>query len=229
MKKINIIIVIITLLISSLLASDIGEDWYTILGFSPDSPLTLTDQETFICAISLATISYTLAEFVFNNYENVDFYQIRMGMNKEYGWGLRDVWHQNLGLEQRVAGWFSLGAELNLQEFYDDSPNLSNNEKFGFGTGLMTYYRWYFLGDFFISPYFEYGTGIFYGFSKFPANGTKFTFNHSTQVGLEYTLRNQNKIRIGYGNFHQSNNGWLDRNPGHDGDGFSLSYSVRLK
>jgi hypothetical protein len=205
-----------------------GNDWFTIPGFEPDSPLTLTSQETFIGAVGLAAISYTLAEFILKKEENVNYYHLRTGMNKEYGWGLREVWHQNFGVEHRVAKWFSLSAEFNLQEYHDSSPNLSGNKKFGLGVGLMTYYRWYLMGKKRVSPYFEYGTGVFYGFNKFPYNGNNFTFNHSTQVGVEYTLRKGNKVRLGYGNFHQSNFGWLESNPAHNGNGFSVSYAWKF-
>lgn len=212
------------------LSAQSKNDWPTIPGFTPALPTTLTSQETFIGVMGLAIISYSLEEFVFENHENINFYQGRAGMNNEYAWGLKNVWHQNIGLEHRVASWFSLSAEFNIQQWNDQTPFIDSQGKFGIGVGLMTYYRWYLFGKKRVSPYIEYGTGIFSGFEKFPYNGTKFTFNHSTQLGIEYTLKNKSKIRAGYGNFHQSNNGWIgDSNPGYDGNGFSIGYACRIK
>ncbi len=41
--------------------------------------------------------------------------------------------------------------------------------------------------------------------------------------------KNQNKLRLGYGQFHQSNNAWIQPNPGYDGNGFSINDSVFWK
>lgn len=202
-------------------------DWFHIPGFDPASPLTLTNQETFIGLAGFVAISFILEEFVLKNHENVVYYNSRIGMNNEYAWGLKNVWHQNAGIEYRVANWFSVAAAINIQQWHDKTPGI--DKKAGMGTGLMSYYRWHVLGKRKISPYLEYGTGLFFGWSKFPYNGTNFTFSHSTQVGIEYTLKNESKIRLGYGNFHQSNNNWLNSNPGYDGNGFSISYAWRMK
>lgn len=200
-------------------------DWFRVPGFGPESPLTLTGEETFIGVIGAAVLSYSLAELVFKNGENTNYYQARAGMNHEYFWGFKNVWHQNFGVENRVAPWFAFAAEFNMQQWNDRTPGIENKDKFGLGAGIMTYYRWYLFGKKRLSPYLEYGTGLFCGFKKFPYNGTKFTFNHSTQLGLEYTFKDKNKLRLGYGQFHQSNNGYAQPNPGYDGDGFSVSYS----
>lgn len=204
-------------------------DWFHIPGFDPALHTTLTNRTTLIGVISLAALSYSLEEFVFKNHQNVNFYTVRTGMNNEYGWGLRNVWHQNFGIEHRVADWFTLAAELNLQEWHDQTPKLSRGKRSGLGVGLMTYYRWYLFGSMRLSPYIEYGTGLFSGFKKFPYNGTHFTFNNSTQLGLEYTLQNGSNIRISYGNFNQTNYNLLESNPAYNGNGFSLAYAWKLK
>ena len=76
-------------------------------------------------------------------------------MNNEYAWGLKNVWHQNFGIEHRVASWFSLSAEFLLQEWHDKTPIIDNESKFGMGSGIMTYYRWYLFGKKRLSPYLE--------------------------------------------------------------------------
>lgn len=207
-----------------------NNDWPTIPGFKPNSPLTLTSTETFIGFTAAAGLSYILAEYVLKDEENINYYTLRAGMNDEYQHALKSVWHQGFGLEHRVASWFSLLGEINLQQWEDRTTGINDNEKFGIGAGAKMYFRWYLFGKKRISPYLEYGTGVFYGFKKFPYNGTNFTFNHSSLLGVEYTIKNGNKVRLGYGNFHQSNNGWIgNSNPGYDGNGFSISYSWVIK
>ena len=200
-------------------------DWFRFPGFGPESPLTLTNEQVFYGVMGATVLSYTLSEWVLKDEENLNFYQVRSGMNSEYFWGLKKVWHQNFGIEKRVSSWFAFALELNLQQWSERSPGIESQDKFGLGAGIMTYYRWYLFGTKRLSPYLEYGTGLFQGFEQFPYNGTKFTFNHSTQLGLEYTFKNKNKLRLGYGQFHQSNNGLVQPNPGYDGDGFSVVYS----
>ncbi len=203
-----------------------GNDWFHIPGFTPEIPITLTNENTFYGVIGAAALSYALSEFVFKkDNENMNFYQVRVGMSDEYVWGLRSVWHQNFGVENRVAPWFAIAAEFNLQQWNDRTPDIDNKDKFGMGAGIMSYYRWYLFGKKRISPFLEYGAGVFCGFKEFPRNGSNITFNLSTQLGLEYTFKDKNKLRVGYGLSHQSNNGLSSRNPGYDGNGFSIGYS----
>lgn len=206
-------------------SQDSGNDWFHIPGFTPEIPITLTNQEAFYGVMGAAVLSYALAEFVFKDNETMNFYQVRAGMNDEYIWGLRSVWHQNFGVEKRVAPWFAFAAEFNMQQWSDRTPGIDKKDKFGMGVGIMSYYRWYLFGKKRVSPFLEYGTGLFQGFEKFPYNGSNFTFNHSTRLGVEYTFENNNKLRVSYGQAHQSNNGLFSTNPGYDANGFSISYS----
>ncbi len=228
-RKIVLVLSLFAVMSQSVFSQQSGNDWFHIPGFTPEIPITLTSEETFYGVMGTAVLSYVFAEVIFKGDENMNFYQVRAGMNDEYVWGLRSVWHQNIGVENRVAPWFAFAAEMNVQQWNDRSPDIEKKSKFGFGTGIMSYYRWYLFGKKRFSPYLEYGTGLFWGFEKFPRNGSKFTFNHSTQVGIEYTLKNRNKIRLGYGQFHQSNNGLFSSNPGYDANGFSISYSCFWK
>lgn len=226
--SIKIIATVVLLCLSigfNLRAQSKKADWFRIPGFGPESPLSLTDEQTFIGVVGLAAISYSLAEFVWKGDENLNYYQIRTGMNHEYFWGFRNVYLQNFGVENRVAPWFAIALEANMQEWQDRTPVVQDKKSFGMGFGLMSYFRWYIFGKKRISPFIEYGTGLFYGLSKFPHNGTNFTFNNSTQLGVEYSFKNRNKLRIAYGQFHQSNNQYQQPNPGYDGNGFSIAYS----
>lgn len=203
--------------------------WPHIPGFDPALHTTLTNQKTLIGVLSLAALSYGLEEFLLKNHENISCYSARVGMNNEYGYGLRNLWHQNLGVEHRVASWFSVSAEFDLQQWYDQTPLIKENQRFGLGVGIMTYYRWYLFGRKRLSPYIEYGTGVFTGLKKFPYNGTHLTFNNSTQLGLEFTLKNDSKIRLSYGNFNQTNYNLFKSNPSYNGNGFSIGYSFNMK
>lgn len=204
-------------------------DWPHIPGFDPALPTTLNSKESFIGVMGLAAVSFALEEFLLKKHENVSYYTARGGMNKEYAWGLKNVWHQNIGIDYRVASWFAVTAEVNIQEWSDQSPGLEERETFGLGMGLMSYYRWYLLGKKRISPFIEYGSGLFWGFREFPSNGTKFSINHSSQIGIEYSLKDANKLRLSYGHFHQSNYNWLASNPAYDAYGFSIAYAWKLK
>jgi len=172
------------------------------------------DQNSFIGVISLAAVTYGLAKFVFNNNKALNFYQVRAGV---FGTEGGTVVMENFGIEKRVAPWFGLGLEVNNQQWIYEEKN-------GAGIGFNTYYRWHLFGRKKISPYLEFGAGLFYGFSEFPPNGTNFTFNLATQLGAEYTFENNDKLRLGYGHIHQSNNELLDPNPGEDGNGLNLTY-----
>lgn len=204
-------------------SQQINNNWNYTPEFTAAPKSTTPLEKVFYGVMGTAIISYALSEFVFNKNENLNFYQARAGMN--YDQGIRNVWHENFGVENRVAPWFGFALEGNFQQWNDRTSYIDKKDEFGMGVGLMSYYRWYILGKKKLCPYLECGTGLFLGFEKFPYSGTKFTFNHSAQIGLEYTLENKNKIRCGYGLFHQSNNYLIFPNPGYDAKGFSISYS----
>lgn len=207
-----------------------NNNWPHITGFKPNSPLTLTSTEIFLGVIGVSGLSYILVEYIFDNEDNINFYSIRAGMNNEYNLALKSVWNQGFGIEHQVASWFTLAGEINLQQWQDRTQGIDQEDEFGLGAGSKIYFRWYAFGKKRLSPYLEYGTGLFFGFEKFPYNGTNTTFNHSSHLGFEYTLKNENKIRISYGNFHQSNNGWIgNTNPGYDGNGFYINYAWQIK
>lgn len=224
-KYLIILFIPLLLFSSTLKAQAPANDWFHIPGFTPESPLTMTDEKSFLVIMGGAALSYALSEYVFKNEEQQDFYQVRIGMNKEHAWGHKTVWSQNFGVERRVAPWFAIAVEFNLQEWNDQTSIIASKDKFGIGTGLMTYYRWHIFGRKKISPFLEYGAGVFMGFKKFPYNGSHFTFNNSTKLGIEYTFPNQNKLRIAYGQNHQSNYGLADSDPSYNGDGFTVGYA----
>lgn len=205
---------LIAFLISISLNGNAQEGQWPGIPLFNESGLVLIDQASFIGVLSAATVSFGLAQFVFKNNEDLNFYQARIGV---FGTNGGTVIMENFGIEKRLEPWFGLGLEINNQQWrYEDRS--------GAGMGFNTYYRWHLFGKKKLSPFLEYGAGFFFGFSEFPPNGTKFTFNLTTQLGLEYTTENKNKLRLSYGHIHQSNNGLLDPNPGEDGNGLNFSY-----
>lgn len=191
-----------------------SQNYWPDIPFLDNSGVVLRDQGTFVGLISAAAISYGLAEFVFKNDNALNFYQVRSGL---FGTTGGTVFVENFGIERRIAPWFGLALELNNQQWVYEEGN-------GVGIGFNTYYRWHLFAKKKLSPYIEYGAGFFYGFSKFPTDGTNFTFNLTTQLGMEYSFENNNKLRLSYGHLHQSNNDLLDPNPGEDGNGINLTY-----
>ena len=177
--------------------------------------ITLMNQTSFLVMMGAAITSYGLSEFVCKD-TNLNFYQTRVGFMR--GQENTNIFIENFGIEKRVAPWFAITLELNNQQWF--SP-----ESKGAGMGLNTYYRWYAFGKKRFSPYLEYGAGLFHGFTPFPEGGSRFTFNLTTSIGVEYTCKNMDKFRVNYGHLHQSNNDLLPTNPGWDGNGFTISYS----
>jgi len=197
-------------------ARSLEGEWPGIPGIDGGG-ITLMNQNNFFILMGSAASSYLIAEFLSDTlHEN--YYQSRFGV---YGVSNNTVIAlQSFGIEKRVAPWFGLGVEFILQEWQGSTP--SNYS--GAGIGLNTYYRWHLLSKYPLSPYLEYGAGVFNGFNKLPYNGSNFTFHLSTSLGLEYNFENRNLLRLSYGHLHQSNNGLFESNPGLDGGGVQVSF-----
>ena len=181
-------------------------------------PLTLIDQDGFYKVMAAAGLSFMLSELVFKE-ADLNYYQARASYYNTDG---TSVFGQNFGMEKKLSHWFAIGVEGYAQQFKDQGST-------GMGFGLNAYYRWYAFGKKRLSPFIEYGTGGFYGFKPFPTGGSKFTFHLTSAMGMEYELKNQNKVRLTYGHLHQSNNGLFELNPGMDATGITLTYLWRWK
>lgn len=174
----------------------------------------LDRQNGVIIMSGIAVASYFLTKKASED-SKLNFKQIHIAYFNGDGY---DVYMQNFGLEREYSSWFSLRVEGNIQEFSKDNYST-------FGLGIKLYSRYSLFGKKNLSPYFEYGAGIFNAFKKFPENGSTFTFNLTYAVGLEYKFPNKNKIRVDYNFIHHSNAGLADDNPGFDANGISFSYS----
>jgi len=214
MKNMKISAFVLILMSTSMLHAQDNE-WPAFPGLDySERSIALIDQESFIVLSGAAITSFVLSEFVLKDVKDLNYYQTRFGIVGTTG---GTVLIENFGIEKRLTHWFAIGLELNNQQWFYPQGN-------GFGIGLNTYYRWYLLGRKKISPFLEYGAGVFHGFSKFPPDGQQFSFNLTTQIGVEYTFDNENKIRLGYGHLHQSTNDLIVPNPGEDGNGFNVTY-----
>ena len=211
MKKYTALVLSLALLSSTGLK---GQEWGGIPGFNTEGPFVLIDQNSFLILMGAALSSYGIAELATDKGSNLNYYNGRLGV---YGSSAGLLVHQNFGIEKRLAPWFGIGLELVNQQWIAEEGN-------GAGLGLNTYYRWHLFGSKKISPYLEYGAGVFNGFSPLPADGTRFTFHLNTQLGLEYKITKGHLMRLSYGHLHQSNNDLLDLNPGLDGGGFNFTF-----
>lgn len=201
------------------------KEWPDMPIFKHGDPFTLTNQKIFFRVAGAAAISYALAKWVLKSEEQGDYMQIRNSFAVgEY----KNVWKHGIGVERRVAPWFAIALEFNLQHWTDEKPLLKPKYKKGMGIGIQPYFRWNILGRKRLSPYIEYGTGLFQAFQKFPDNGTNFTFTHNSHLGLEYTMKYGGRLRLSYGQYHQSNNDYWDVNPSFNANGFNFTYSWKL-
>lgn len=190
-------------------------EWGGIPGMNGGG-ITLIDQNSFLVLMGAASASYLIAEFLTDTTQQ-NFYQSRLGV---FGVSNKTtIVLESFGIEKRVAPWFGLGLELTWQQWLTRIPET----RVGMGMGLNTYYRWHLLSKYKLSPFLEYGAGVFYGFKKLPYNGSHFTFHLTTTLGLEYRLENQNRFRLSYGHLHQSNNELVEPNPGLDGGGLQMT------
>jgi hypothetical protein len=178
----------------------------------------LDRQNGVIIMIALGIGSYFFTKNVPEEKKAI-FYQLHFAFFEGDGY---KVYMQNFGVEREYSNWFSLRAEGNIQEFIKENDNT-------FGLGFKLYSRYTAFGSKKISPFFEYGSGLFMALKQFPSNGSRFTFNLTYTVGLEFTLRNKNKIRAVYNFIHHSNANIGRRNPGFDANGVSISFSWFLE
>ena len=192
----------------------------TSMSFGQVNPLGINntfiglDRENGIIIMSgIAIASYFLTKK--DSKIRLNYYQVHLAYFNGDGY---NVYMQNFGLEKEYSSWFSLRVEGNIQEFSKDDYNT-------FGLGMKIYSRYTLFGNKNLSPYFEYGVGIFNALKKFPEDGSTFTFNLTYALGLEYKFTNKNKIRMDYNFIHHSNGNLSNSNPGFDGNGISFSYS----
>ncbi len=196
------------------------EPWPAIPGID-EGAASVHSQATFVPTLGLAALSYGLARWV-DDAERAHRMQVRLGV-----YGLQDhlVFNQAVGVEQQVAPWFSLSWEVLVQEWRAD---MATDNTHGIGLGLNPWAKWTAFPARKLSPFVEAGTGAFYGFTRFPAAGTRFTFHLNTNLGLEWDLEGGDGVRLTYGHLHQSNNGLGERNPGIVGNGLTVSWSRRF-
>lgn len=180
----------------------------------------LDRQNGAIIMIALGVGSYFLTKNVPEE-QKAKFYQLHFAFFQGDGY---NVYMQNFGIEREYSNWFSLRAEGNIQEFIKEANSSDNT----FGVGFKLYSRYTAFGSKKVSPFFEYGAGLFTAFKKFPSEGSRFTFNLTYAAGLEFTLANENKIRVDYNFIHHSNANIGRQNPGFDGNGVSASFSWLL-
>lgn len=206
---------ILTLLVCNLIIgkSNAQNGWPSIPFYDH---IGLKSGETFKRAIFVASASYLIAELS-SKEPHKNYYQMRVAVlsSEEY-----TVVSESFGIEKRVRPWFALGAEFLNQQWFHEGFG-------GTGVGIVGFWRWYVFGKKRISPLFEFAPGTYYAMRKFPEGGSNFTFHLNTSLGVEYTLKSNDKLRLTYTQLHQSNNDLFSENPGIDLTGFTLTYLWR--
>lgn len=200
--------------------------WPGLPRLSHGDALTLTNEQDFLRVAGAAAVSYVLLKFVLPPSKHTDYWQLRSSHAVGEGVSASKL---HLGVERRMAAWYAVSLELSIQRWHDQRAGVPSGESRGFGIGLQPYFRWYFMGERRFSPYLEYGTGFFQGLKKFPYDGTRFTFTHSSHLGVEYIGKKRDRWRLSYGQFHQSNNDWWDVNPSFNGNGLNITYVWEMR
>jgi hypothetical protein len=107
-----------------------------------ESGIVLLDQSTFIGSISIAALSYGLAQFVYNYTEAFNYYRVRA---RVFGTTGGTVLMENFGIEKRLDSWFGLDLEINNQQSINEEKNRA-------GIRFNTNYRWHLFGRRRIGP-----------------------------------------------------------------------------
>ena len=182
-----------------------------------DGGLSIKSTGTFLAFVGLGLGSGAVDLWLSPD-DTINLAQVQTGY-----FGLEDggIWMLNAGLEKRVAPWFGHAIELNMQQW-------SQGDEGSIGGGLVSYGRWLVPLKAPVRPMIEGGSGLFFSADPFPADGTKFTFNLSTRLGLEIDVSDAYRMRVLYGHVHHSNNGIVLPNPGIEAHGLTLALAREL-
>jgi opacity protein-like surface antigen len=154
-----------------------------------------------------------------------------IGYTKGYYGSFSNLTHQNTGLNYMLRKYLSAGVELS-QVYVKDNENNT------YGIGIRPFFRFYPLNKDGFKLYFQSGAGLQYFFNEFPQpsgffgdnrKGTKLNGSPKYGIGTELKLNSNWNINAGIWHIHFSNgnNPSINRNPGHDSNGFSLGITFK--
>jgi hypothetical protein len=154
-----------------------------------------------------------------------------IGYTKGYYGSFSNLIHQNTGINYMLRKYLSAGVELS-QVYVNDKNNNT------YGIGIRPFFRFYLLNKEGFNLYFQSGAGLQYFFNEYPQpsgffgdyrEGTKLNGSPKYGIGTEVKINNKWNINAGLWHIHFSNgnNPSINRNPGHDSNGFSLGITYK--
>jgi len=160
-----------------------------------------------------------------DNWGNISFYT-ETEYTKGYYGSFSNLMHQNTGINYMLRKYLSAGVEVSQVYVWDNENNT-------YGIGIRPFFRFYPVNKESFKLYFQSGAGLQYFFNEFPQpsgyfgdyrNGTKLNGSPKYGIGAELKLNSNWNINAGLWHIHFSNgnNPSIERNPGHDSNGFSL-------
>lgn len=155
----------------------------------------------------------------------ISFYS-DFGYTKGYYGSFSNLIHNNIGLNYMLRKYLSGGVEFS-QVYIRDTDNNT------YGLGIRPFIRFYPINKENFKLYFQSGAGLQYFIDNFPQpsgffgdnrEGTRLNGSPKYGLGTEIRINSKWNINAGLWHIHFSNGNHpsIDRNPGHDSNGFSL-------
>lgn len=155
----------------------------------------------------------------------ISFYS-NVGYTKGYYGSFSNISHNDIGLNYLLRKYLSAGVEF-TQVYISDAENNT------YGLGIRPFFRFYPVNKENIKLYFQSGAGIQYFIDNYPQpsgffgdkrEGTKLNGSPKYGLGTEIRINSKWNINAGIWHIHFSNGNHpsIDRNPGHDSNGFSI-------
>ncbi len=166
-----------------------------------------------------------------DNLDNrISFYS-DIGYTKGYYGSFSNLMHQNTGINYMLRKYLSAGVELSQVYVWDNENNT-------YGIGIRPFFRFYPVNSQSFKLYFQSGAGLQYFFNEFPQpsgffgdyrKGTKMNGSPKYGIGAELKINAKWNINAGLWHIHFSNgnNPSIERNPGHDSNGFSIGVTYK--
>jgi len=194
------------------------------------SPIALHTGNGLYIPLIAATTILILTKSDENLSNRISFYT-NIGYTKGYYGSFSNVTHNNFGLNYLLRNYLSAGVEFS-QVYISDTENNT------YGLGIRPFFRFYPINKEKFKLYFQSGAGLQYFLKNFPQpsgffgdnrEGTR--LNGSPKYGLGTEIRINSKLNINAGLWHihfsNGNHPSIDRNPGHDSNGFSIGITYK--
>lgn len=137
--------------------------------------------------------------------------------------------YSNNGIVYRIRNYLSVGMEASVGHAHDRANNT-------WGVGIRPFFRFHLINRPGASFFFQSGAGLILFKERFPKpsgffgdfrEGTRLNGSPRYGLGVSYKLKDRLTLNAGiwHDHFSNGNRAGKDRNPGYDGNGFSLGMS----